>query len=185
MILYQRTTTDKEVQTRTIEMPSDSHFAVAMKSQKEAERAEQQRIKNLVLNYDLQDSGTDAGTENAIPDFFSHPNPNLRDQRPAGFPLVPLDENSFAHKCLSEGIASEKHGSSHHQHNAPLHQSSVSNHSNARPADKSGTNRSGHRARKLQLSDVDWYDQKPGSSRSRGRGSFPRGSPRRPPGTAG
>lgn len=27
-----------------------------MRSQKEAERAEQQRIKNLVLNYDLQDS---------------------------------------------------------------------------------------------------------------------------------
>lgn len=152
-----------------------------MKSQKEAERAEQQRIKNLVLNYDLQDSGTDAGTENAISDFFSHPNPNLRHQRPAGFPLVPLDENSFAHKYLSEGMVGEKHGSSQHQHNAPLHQSPASNHSNARTADKSGTNRSGHRARKLQLSDVDWYDQKPDSSRGRGRGSFPRGSPRSPP----
>ncbi|KAI4162519.1 MAG: hypothetical protein LQ342_003934 [Letrouitia transgressa] len=46
-------------QTRTIEMPSDSQFAVAMKSQKEAERAEQQRIKNLVLNYDLTDSSAD------------------------------------------------------------------------------------------------------------------------------
>ena len=166
-------------------MPSDSHFAVAMKSQKEAERAEQQRIKNLVLNYDLQDSSTDAGTENAIPDFFSHPNPNLRNQRPAGFPLVPLDENTFAHRYLSEGMAAEKHGSSHHQHNASLHQSSASNHSNARPAEKSGTNRSGHRARKLQLSDVDWYDQKPDSSRSRDRGSFPRGPPRSPHRNAG
>lgn len=28
-----------------------------MKNQKEAERAEQQRIKSLVLNYDLQGSG--------------------------------------------------------------------------------------------------------------------------------
>ena len=156
-----------------------------MKSQKEAERAEQQRIKNLVLNYDLQDSGTDAGTENAISDFFSHPNPNLRNQRPAGFPLVPLDENSFAHKYMSEGMVGEKHSSSQHQHNAPLHQPSAPNHSNARSADKSGTNRSGHRARKLQLSDVDWYDPKPDSSRSRGRGSFPRGSTRSPHGTVG
>ena len=145
-----------------------------MKSQKEAERAEQQRIKNLVLNYDLQDSSTDAGTENTIFDYFSHPNPNLRDRRPAGFPLVTLNENTLAHNCLSEGLSGEKHGSSHHQHNASLHQPSASNNSNTKPADKSGTNRSGYRARKLQLSDVDWYDQKPGSSQNWGRGSFPR-----------
>lgn len=43
------------MQTRTIELPSDSNFAVAMKSQQEREREEQQRIKNLVLNYDLRD----------------------------------------------------------------------------------------------------------------------------------
>lgn len=41
-------------QTRTVELPSDSAFAIAMKSQQQAEREEQQRIKNLVLNYDLQ-----------------------------------------------------------------------------------------------------------------------------------
>ena len=157
-------------------MPSDSHFAVAMKSQKEAERAEQQRIKNLVLNYDLQDSSADAGTANTISDYFSHPNPNLRDRRPAGFPLVPLDENTLAHNSVSEGLSSEKHGSSHHQHNASLHQSSASNGSSSRPADRSGTNRNGHRIRKLQLSDVDWYDQKPGSSRSQELGSSPRGT---------
>lgn len=155
-----------------------------MKSQKEAERAEQQRIKNLVLNYDLQDSSTDSGTDKAISDYFSHPNPNLRGQRSAGFPLAPLDKNTLAHTYLSEGLSGEKHGSSQHQHNASLHQSSASNNSNARPADKSGTNRSGHRARKLQLSDVDWYDQKPDSSRSRGRGSFSQGSHRGPRRTA-
>lgn len=176
---------DKKVQTRTIEMPSDSHFAVAMKSQKEAERAEQQRIKNLVLNYDLQDSSTDAGTDTAISDYFSPPNPNFRHQRPAGFPLVPLNENTLAHNYLSKGLGGEKHASSHHQHNASLQQSSTSNNSIARPPDKSGTNRSGHRARKLQLSDVDWYDQKPESSRSRGRGSFPGGSYHGPRRTAG
>ncbi|KAF4340345.1 regulator of nonsense transcripts 2 [Fusarium beomiforme] len=51
-------------QTRTVELPSDSTFAIAMKNQQQAEREEQQRIKNLVLNYDLQqnedqDGGTD------------------------------------------------------------------------------------------------------------------------------
>lgn len=39
-----------------MELPSDSTFAVAMKSQQQAEKEEQQRIKNLVLNYDLQHS---------------------------------------------------------------------------------------------------------------------------------
>lgn len=42
-------------QTRSIDLPSDSNFAVAMRSQQEQARAEQQRIKNLVLNYDLRD----------------------------------------------------------------------------------------------------------------------------------
>lgn len=49
-------------QTRTIELPSDSNFAVSMKSQQAAEREEQQRIKNLVLNLheenDQQHDGT-------------------------------------------------------------------------------------------------------------------------------
>jgi regulator of nonsense transcripts 2 len=40
-------------------------------------------------------------------------------------------------------------------HTAGLDKSAAMNHS--RP-DKSGNNRSGQRARKLQLSDVDWYD---------------------------
>ncbi|KAI9807465.1 MAG: hypothetical protein M1833_000210 [Piccolia ochrophora] len=42
-------------QTRTVELPSDSTFAVAMKTKQQAEREEQQRIKSLVLNYDLRD----------------------------------------------------------------------------------------------------------------------------------
>ncbi|KAL3955272.1 hypothetical protein ACCO45_010835 [Purpureocillium lilacinum] len=43
-------------QTRTVELPSDSTLAIAMKTQQQAEKEEQQRIKNLVLNYDLQQS---------------------------------------------------------------------------------------------------------------------------------
>ena len=154
-------------QTRTIEMPSDSQFAVAMKNQKEAERVEQQRIKNLVLNYDLQDSSTDqTGTgSNLYLNYFSQPNPNI----PFHTSMI-----TRTHNALSEGLAGapEKHGASHHQHNASLHQSSSAalNNASLRPAaDKSSANRSGQRARKLQLSDVDWYGpgQKPGSSRSR------------------
>ncbi|KAL7933816.1 armadillo-type protein [Trichoderma chlorosporum] len=48
-------------QTRTVELPSDSTFAIAMKTQQQAEREEQQRIKNLVLNYDLQQSDDQDG----------------------------------------------------------------------------------------------------------------------------
>ena len=43
-------------QTRTVELPSDSHFAIAMKKKQQAEKEEQQRIKNLVLNYDLREN---------------------------------------------------------------------------------------------------------------------------------
>lgn len=50
-------------QTRTVELPSDSQFAVAMKTQQQAEKEEQQRIKNLVLNYDLRDSEDQDGNE--------------------------------------------------------------------------------------------------------------------------
>jgi len=46
-------------QTRSIDLPSNSSFAVAMRTQQEAERAEQQRIKNLVLNYDLTNDQQD------------------------------------------------------------------------------------------------------------------------------
>ncbi len=147
-------------------MPSDSQFAVALKNQKEAERAEQQRIKNLVLNYDLQDSNADqTGTDHGLYlNYFPQPNPNI--------PVISSYINT--HNALSEGLGGEKHGTSHHQHNASLHQSSSAPNASPRPADKSGTNRSGQRARKLQLSDFDWYGQKPGSSRSRG----PRGSRR-------
>ncbi|KAL7926332.1 armadillo-type protein [Trichoderma austrokoningii] len=57
-------------QTRTVELPSDSTFAIAMKTQQQAEREEQQRIKNLVLNYDLQQSDDQEGTER--PTTFYH-----------------------------------------------------------------------------------------------------------------
>ncbi|KAL2000399.1 hypothetical protein VTN02DRAFT_3179 [Thermoascus thermophilus] len=84
-------------QTPTIHLPSDSSFAIAMKTQQQADREEQQRIKNLVLNYDLS--------------------------------------NDNDH---SDGL--EKRSNSHRDSRM----------------DKSGSNRTQFRARKLQLSDVDW-----------------------------
>ncbi len=90
-----------------------------MKTQQEAEKKEQQRIKDLVLNYDLR--------ENEDPD--GEPN------------LAPLIENTNIHNIASSG--SER--PNHYHHN--------------RSDNRSGKDRSGQRVRKLQLSDVDWYDK--------------------------
>jgi regulator of nonsense transcripts 2 len=87
-----------------------------MKTQQAAEREEQQRIKNLVLNYDLRE-GDDL------------------DGDPLLSPLPPRRNI--------------------HAYNAGLEKAAGVNY--PRP-DKSSNNRSGQRARKLQLSDVDWYD---------------------------
>ncbi|KAL8859239.1 MAG: hypothetical protein Q9178_004177 [Gyalolechia marmorata] len=150
-------------QTRTIEMPSDSQFAIAMRSQKEAERAEQQRIKNLVLNYDLSESSADqAGTGNHLYlDHFSHPNPNLS--------LV-TTSGSVAHKDLCQGHGGEKQPPALHPINAPLQQTPITNGANHGPANRSGGGRRGQQARKLQLSDVDWYEAKPDPATSGARG---------------
>ncbi|KAI0505549.1 MIF4G domain-containing protein [Xylaria bambusicola] len=61
-------------QTRNVVLPSDSTFAVAMKNQQQAEREEQQRIKNLVLNYDLRESEDLDGDTLLSP---LKPNPNI------------------------------------------------------------------------------------------------------------
>ncbi|KAH6635459.1 armadillo-type protein [Chaetomium sp. MPI-SDFR-AT-0129] len=50
-------------QTRTVELPSDSNFAVAMINQRQAAKEEQQRIKNLVLNYDLRENDENDGED--------------------------------------------------------------------------------------------------------------------------
>jgi regulator of nonsense transcripts 2 len=102
-----------------------------MKTQQAAEREEQQRIKNLVLNYDLRD-GEDQDGDSALTPLL--PNRNI------------------------------------HDHNAGLEKAAGMNYT--RP-DKSGNNRSGQRARKLQLSDVDWYDPKQNISQSENRRLLP------------
>ncbi|KAH3911796.1 hypothetical protein HBI56_139140 [Parastagonospora nodorum] len=86
-----------KTQTRSIDLPSDSTFAVAMRNKQQADKEEQQRIKSLVLNYnEARDDGEEPGLDKT-------PNP-------------------YAQPRL----------------------------------DKAGHNRSNQRARKLQLSDVNW-----------------------------
>ncbi|RYP92111.1 hypothetical protein DL770_001772 [Monosporascus sp. CRB-9-2] len=104
-------------QTRTVALPSDSTFAVAMRTQQQAEREEQQRIKNLVLNYDLRESEDQDG------DIYRSP----------------LNPNTNIHNASIPGHEKQAY------------------HPNR--LDKSGKDRGGQRVRRLQLSDVDWYDK--------------------------
>ncbi|KAK2802654.1 hypothetical protein FQN50_007262 [Emmonsiellopsis sp. PD_5] len=115
-------------QTRTIDLPSDSSFAVAMKTQQQAEREEQQRIKNLVLNYDLRDDNEPSDGDSTI----------------SSSPVAPylLKENPN-----TKGLIVKKKGPSD-KRGSPYRDPRN---------DKSNSNRSGFRSRKLQLSDVDWY----------------------------
>ncbi|PBP19626.1 MIF4G domain-containing protein [Diplocarpon rosae] len=106
-------------QTRTFALPSDSTFAVAMKTKQAAEREEQKRIKDLVLNYDLRDGEEQDGDSTLAP-------------------LTP----------------------SFHVHGSKAGLDKAAGTNSARPADRSGNTRSAQRNRKLQLSDVDWYDSK-------------------------
>ena len=109
-------------QTRSIDLPSDSTFAVAMRNKQQADREEQQRIKSLVLNYnEARDDGDDTGDSPFS--FTLQPNTNrIRTESPQGLDKTP---NPYAQPRL----------------------------------DKAGNNRSNQRARKLQLSDVNWYDR--------------------------
>ena len=87
-----------------------------MKTQQQAEREEQQRIKSLVLNYDLQQ---DNEAEGDLPyQCMLPPNPNIKSR-----------------------TGTEKHPSSTFGR-----------------LDKAAATRQKQRTRKLQLSDVDWYE---------------------------
>ena len=111
-----------------------------MINQRQAAKEEQQRIKNLVLNYDLRESEEQEGE-----DHMNSCRPNIN-----------IHHISAGH---------EKSPTHHHHNRLDL---------------RSGKER-GQRVRKLQLSDVDWYDN-PGRSRPLRSGSkcsiLPRGAPK-------
>lgn len=117
-------------QTRTVELPSDSTFAVAMINQRQAAKEEQQRIKNLVLNLDLGENEDNDGEEN----------------------LTPYGPNTNIHHVS----AGPDKPTSHYHHN--------------RADNKSGKDRA-QRVRRLQLSDVDWYEN-PGKGAASRRAPF-------------
>ena len=115
-----------------------------MKNKKEAERAEQQRIKSLVLNYDLQDADQD-GIDQLF-DFALQPNTN---HNPLLNRVRPDARTPDAHDSL-QGYGGDKH-----EFNPSLRQSA--NHAGSKSSDKPGSHRAPQRSRKLQLSDVNWY----------------------------
>ncbi len=97
-----------------------------MKSQQAAEREEQQRIKNLVLNYDLREDDQHDGIPNGSP---------------SAAPQPPLERNPN-----TKGL---KLGPDHYNHSLSRSEKSC---------------RYAPRARRLNLSDVDWYGSKTSSS---------------------
>ncbi|KAI7553787.1 hypothetical protein KC331_g991 [Hortaea werneckii] len=166
-------------QTRSIDLPSDSNFAIAMRNQQEAERAEQQRIKNLVLNYDLTDDQNDGITQ---PNFHYVHSRNGTRMRLVGNGSLnkslappPFRAGGRSQRSTSSGTKDDDGNAKEPVHPGPLSQltPSVSNnpklpdsfadgtgtfeslHGQPR-IDKSGNTRSKQRSRKLQLSDVDW-----------------------------
>ncbi|OAL43013.1 ARM repeat-containing protein [Pyrenochaeta sp. DS3sAY3a] len=109
-----------KTQTRSIDLPSDSTFAVAMRTKQQADKEEQQRIKSLVLNYnEARDDGDDNGDTPFSSRLQRNPN-RIYAESSKGLDKTP---NPYAQPRL----------------------------------DKAGNNRSNQRARKLQLSDVNWY----------------------------
>ena len=154
------------LQTRSIDLPSDSNFAVAMRSQQQAERAEQQRIKSLVLNYELHDDQHD-GEEPAFRYILS---PTSKRTRLVGTGSL---NTSLQSRHGNDGGQSQRSISLYEcqsNHSFELLDTELNNndsftdetggidtlHSQPRQ-DKSGNTRSKQRARKLQLGDIDWY----------------------------
>jgi regulator of nonsense transcripts 2 len=106
-------------QTRSIDLPSDSTFAVAMRNKQQADKEEQQRIKSLVLNYnEARDDGEETGD---LPFHYTF-QPNNNRKHTETCEVLDKTPNPYAQPRL----------------------------------DKAGHNRSNQRARKLQLSDVNW-----------------------------
>jgi regulator of nonsense transcripts 2 len=129
-----------------------------MRRQQQAEKEEQQRIKNLVLNLELRDEGDAVEGDNPL-SYVLQPNPNIKPnmrnsrapfKRRPMTPNFPKDsENNYAHSKVSDQGALDKHPQN------PYVQPRL---------DKAGKGRSTQRARQLQVSDLDWYSNPHGST---------------------
>ncbi|KAG9950781.1 ARM repeat-containing protein, partial [Aureobasidium melanogenum] len=105
-----------------VPLPMHSNFAVAMRSQQEQARAEQQRIKNLVLNYDLRDEDPNDG-ESSFHYVLQH-NTNrtvLVGKGALNQPLLPRDSNNPVIAKSSNTLRSSSHGNINTAHGLSLH----------------------------------------------------------------
>lgn len=155
-----------------------------MRSQQEQARAEQQRIKNLVLNYDLRDDDPNDG-ESAF-HYVLQPNTNRTRLVGKGILNKSLSSNNLSDVTpvsSSHGKINSSHGvrlqpppplafsAQNENQKYSTHADTVVNPAaldaqspyNQPRIDKSGSSRNVQRSRKLQLSDVDWYAQSPSS----------------------
>lgn len=134
-----------------------------MRSQQEAERAEQQRIKSLVLNYDLTDDQHD-GEEPAF-HYVETSNRNRTVLVGKGVINKSLRPKSSGQSQHSTTLDNDKNSgapvtieSNVQRHDSFADDSGPLDHPHSQPRqDKSGNSRSKQRARKLQLGDIDWY----------------------------
>jgi regulator of nonsense transcripts 2 len=147
-----------------------------MRHQQQAEKEEQQRIKNLVLNLDLRDEndGPDGGDPLSYP---LQPNPNKASRnilpaRPSAVPPSYFSSASISSFAVSSSAAQFKSASAsqnkaHSPQGPPLEKHAPNPYLQPRGVDKAGKGRASQRGRQLQVSDLDWY---PGPSPSGGGG---------------
>lgn len=141
-----------------------------MRTQQQAEKAEQQRIKNLVLNYDLTDDQPDGE-----PPAFHYIQSSNNAVRLVGMgslnkSLKKPGQSQHSTKKEDEGRTSP-HDSVQDEQLAPSDSPADQTGSfetlhNGPRYDKAGNSRQKQRARKLQLGDIDWYDKKHSTSLS-------------------
>lgn len=146
-----------------------------MRNQQEVEKAEQRRIKNLVLNYDLTDDQAD-GDPPAF-HYVSSSKNNVRlvgkgslnrslnarnnERGPTQRSTTHSDEENITPPPDSDNNCGN------HQPDSLTDEIGLydSLHSTTGPRfDKSGNSRQKQRARKLQLGDIDWYGKQPAPS---------------------
>ncbi len=113
-----------------------------MRMQQETERAEQQRIKKLVLNYDMRDDNDADGDTSFI--YILQPNLNHRYR------------TINAETLDTEGLQTLEKPYPQNQHYTAPPSAATTNSATTQSQPRGGTSRR-QQTKKLQLSDVDWY----------------------------
>ena len=145
-----------------------------MRSQQEAERAEQQRIKSLVLNYDLTDDQHDG--EDPAFHYVQSPNSkrtvlvgkgSLNKSLKPKYNVGQIQRSTSVDEKSSSGSLSQDFSTVKRQDSFTDETGHIE-HPHGQPRqDKSGNSRSKQRARKLQLGDIDWYGNRSPSADSK------------------